>query len=268
MDWISDLQQLKNIFLSVLVAACTFSFYKSVKNNAPTSALLFLFPCHVYVINVWQFLFIICYVMLFYSFSGSKNPDITLKIAEIRTDSVGKVSAPTKHPNICNDTPVLPQWTKPWYGLFCSQLSVFSLSDRQHTGKGAACSLHRPVPLRWIHHQSWMDKGWSIVSFVRSWRNKWAHFYRSTQASGSSPLICVCVCLSVLGQSWWSGDSSVSSWSCCLQSSSSLRIRTRAADERVWRLLETWSTPLSSMKRPATYGSMWGSTFSLKSFHF
>lgn len=32
------------------------------------------------------------YVMKFNSFSGSNNPEITLKIAEIRADSVGKVS--------------------------------------------------------------------------------------------------------------------------------------------------------------------------------
>lgn len=33
-----------------------------------------------------------CVYVLAVFFSGSKNPDITLKIAEIRTDSLGKVS--------------------------------------------------------------------------------------------------------------------------------------------------------------------------------
>lgn len=37
--------------------------------------------------------FILWYATQFCLYPGSKNPDITLKIAEIRTDSLGKVSA-------------------------------------------------------------------------------------------------------------------------------------------------------------------------------
>lgn len=37
--------------------------------------------------------FVLWYVTQFYLYPGSKNPDITLKIAEIRTDNLGKVSA-------------------------------------------------------------------------------------------------------------------------------------------------------------------------------
>lgn len=41
-----------------------------------------------------------------------------------------------------------------------------SPSDYQHTGEGVACSLHHPVPLGRVYHQSRMDQRRQIVSLL------------------------------------------------------------------------------------------------------
>lgn len=97
----------------------------------------------------------------------------------------------------------------------------FSPSDCQHTGEGAACALHHPVPHSRIHHQSWMDKGWPIVSLFTKRKTKYHKRTSSSLFRGiktETLNVCVAIChisssvsVSVHGRSWWTDGSRISS---------------------------------------------------------
>lgn len=79
----------------------------------------------------------VLYVTQFCLCPGSKNPYITLKIAEIRTDNLGQVSACSVPQNFLFHHEVCQRDVQSQPG--------FSPSDCQHTGQGVAFSFQQPV---------------------------------------------------------------------------------------------------------------------------